>query len=149
MNGLTVRRALDLLALNAGQTLAVIGAAGAVGGYAVQLGVAEGLRVIAVASTSDEPLMKQFGASVFVPRGDDMVAGIREFVPEGVDGLDRRGCDRSADPGRYSRRRRYAAVRGYEGESERSVVIKRVAVSEYARNTAALDSLARRWPMAS
>src|SRR5438874_8659039 len=38
MNGLTVRRALDLLDLRAGQTLLVTGAAGAVGGYAVQLG---------------------------------------------------------------------------------------------------------------
>src|SRR3989304_2527345 len=52
MNGLTVRLALDLLALKTGQTLAVTGAAGAVGGYAVQLGVADGLHVIAVAAPS-------------------------------------------------------------------------------------------------
>ncbi len=49
MNGLTVRLALDRLALYPGQTLGVTGAAGAVGGYAVQLGVSDGLRVIAVA----------------------------------------------------------------------------------------------------
>src|SRR5262245_31863361 len=48
MNGLTVRLALDKLALRPGQTLGVTGAAGAVGGYAVELGVADGLRVIAV-----------------------------------------------------------------------------------------------------
>ena len=49
MNGLTVRLALDRLALRPGQTLGVTGAAGAVGGYAVELGVSDGLRVIAVA----------------------------------------------------------------------------------------------------
>jgi NADPH:quinone reductase len=46
MNGLTVRLALDRLALTPGQTLGVTGAAGAVGGYAVELGISEGLRVI-------------------------------------------------------------------------------------------------------
>jgi NADPH:quinone reductase len=56
MNGLTVRLALDLLGLTRGQTLAVTGGAGAVGGYAVQLGKADGLRVIADASDSDEQL---------------------------------------------------------------------------------------------
>jgi len=49
MNGLTVRLALDRLALRPGQTLGVTGAAGAVGGYSVEVGVADGLRVIAVA----------------------------------------------------------------------------------------------------
>jgi NADPH:quinone reductase-like Zn-dependent oxidoreductase len=50
MNGLTARLALDLLSLRPGQTVAVTGAAGAVGGYAVQLAKAGGLRVIADAS---------------------------------------------------------------------------------------------------
>ncbi len=40
MNGLTARAALDALALEPGQVVAVTGAAGAVGGYAVQLGKA-------------------------------------------------------------------------------------------------------------
>ena len=70
MNGLTVRLALDWLALRPGQTLGVTGAAGAVGGYAVELGVAEGLRVIAVAAPKDEALVKGFGAETVVPRGD-------------------------------------------------------------------------------
>src|SRR5215467_2602903 len=62
MNGLTVRLALDRLALRPGQTLGVMGAAGAVGGYAVELGVSDGLRVIAVASSKDEMLVKRMGA---------------------------------------------------------------------------------------
>jgi NADPH:quinone reductase-like Zn-dependent oxidoreductase len=87
MNGLTVRLALDLLDLRPGQTLAVTGAAGAVGGYAVQLGAREGLRVIAVAAPRDESRVRGFGASVVVPRGDDAIRGIRDAVFSGVDGM--------------------------------------------------------------
>src|ERR1700730_10780088 len=43
MNGLTVRRALDMLALAPGETLAVTGSAGAAGGYAIALGKVAGL----------------------------------------------------------------------------------------------------------
>jgi len=42
MNGLTARQSLDQLALRPGQTLAVTGAAGAYGGYMVQIAKAEG-----------------------------------------------------------------------------------------------------------
>ena len=142
MNGLTVRRALDLLALQPGQTLAVTGAAGAVGGYSVQLGVADGLRVVAVASPEDEPLMRSLGASVFVPRGEAVAQAIRAAVPEGVDGLiDAAVIGRDVlaairDGGAY------AGVRGFEGETERGISIHRVAVSDYARNRSALDALA-------
>ena len=133
MNGLTVRRALDLLALQPGQTLAVTGAAGAVGGYSVQLGVADGLHVVAVASPEDEPLMRSLGASVFVPRGQAVAQAIRAAVPEGVDGLiDAAVIGRDVlaaigDGGAY------AGVRGFEGETERDIPIHRVAVSDYAR----------------
>ena len=67
MNALTARTALDALALPPGATLLVTGAAGAFGGYAVQLGAAEGLRVIAVASEKDESLVRSFGAHESCP----------------------------------------------------------------------------------
>ena len=70
MNGLTTRLALDLLALEPGQILAVTGAAGAVGGYAVQMAKAEGLRVVADASPEDEQLVKELGADLVVGRGN-------------------------------------------------------------------------------
>ena len=69
MNGLTARLALDLLDLEPGQTLAVTGAAGAVGGYAVQLAKAEGLRVVADAAPADEQLVKDLGADIVVAAG--------------------------------------------------------------------------------
>src|SRR6201995_1746623 len=69
MNALTVRAALDVLDLRPGQTLAVSGAAGAVGGYAVQLGQADGLRVIADASPADEKMGPTLGADILAARG--------------------------------------------------------------------------------
>lgn len=87
MNALTVRAALDELALRPGQTLGVTGAAGAVGGYAIQLARAEGLRVIADASPADEDLVAGLGADVVVPRGPGVAARMRQMLPDGVDAL--------------------------------------------------------------
>src|SRR5919205_2941998 len=53
MNGLTARLALDLLDLRPGQVVAVTGAAGAFGGYVVQLAKADGLTVVADAAEAD------------------------------------------------------------------------------------------------
>jgi hypothetical protein len=58
MNGLTARLALDTLGLEAGETVAITGAAGASGGYVVQLAKADGLlRVVADASEQDTRLV--------------------------------------------------------------------------------------------
>ena len=87
MNGLTALMALDMLDLTPGQTVAVTGAAGAVGGCAVQLAKAYGRRVIADAAPSDERLVKELGADVVLPRGDDFPQRVRAAVTGGVDGL--------------------------------------------------------------
>jgi NADPH:quinone reductase-like Zn-dependent oxidoreductase len=142
MNGLTARRALDLMSLPSGDTLLVTGAAGAVGGYAIQLGVAEGLRVIAVSASSDEPLMRKLGAHEFVPREADLVSAVRALAPNGVDGvvdaavLGRKVVGAVRDGGHV------AAVRAFEGEPERGINLHQVRVSDYARNQAALQRLA-------
>ena len=68
MNGLTARLALDLMALQPGQVLAVTGAAGAFGGYVVQLAKADGLTVVADASAADEELVRGLGADLVVRR---------------------------------------------------------------------------------
>ncbi|HEY1567389.1 MAG TPA: NADP-dependent oxidoreductase [Solirubrobacteraceae bacterium] len=85
LNGLTAWQALDLLGLQAGQSLLVTGAAGALGGFAVQLAALRGLRVLAVASPQDEPLVYELGADEFVPRTDDLGAAVRRRAPGGVD----------------------------------------------------------------
>ncbi|TKJ34214.1 NADP-dependent oxidoreductase [Blastococcus sp. CCUG 61487] len=87
MNGLTARLSLDLMGLQPGQVLAVTGAAGAYGGYVVQLAKADGLTVVADASEADEELVRGLGADLVVRRGDDVADKIRQHYPDGVDGL--------------------------------------------------------------
>ena len=86
LNGLTAVQSLDLLALAPGEWLLVTGAAGAVGGFAVELAVLRGLRVVAVARPADEELVRGFGAELFVPATDELGAAIRAVVPGGVHG---------------------------------------------------------------
>lgn len=141
MNGLTARLALDLLALRPGQTLAVTGAAGAFGGYVVQLAKAEGLRVIADASAADTALVRGLGADDVVARGDDVAARIRSLVPEGVDGvadgalLHTKALAAIRDGGGL------AAVRTFPGESERGITVHAVWVRDYAYERDQLDRL--------
>ena len=141
MNGLTVRLALDKLALKPGQTLGVTGAAGAVGGYAVELGVSEGLRVIAMARPEDEALVKRFGADTFIPGGDMAILRIYEAVPGGVDGLiDAAVLDAAALPA-IRDGGKLATVRGFAGPSERGITVEPVRVTSYLHNHEALERL--------
>jgi NADPH2:quinone reductase len=88
LNALTARQALDLLGLAAGDALLVTGASGGVGGFAVQLAVADGLRVIAVAGRDDEDWVASLGAAEVLPRDADLseidaVDGVLDAVPLG------------------------------------------------------------------
>jgi NADPH:quinone reductase len=76
MNGLTARQSLDLLELSPGQVIAVTGAAGAYGGYVVQLAKAGGLTVVADASEKDEKPVASLGADIVVRRGEDVASRI-------------------------------------------------------------------------
>ena len=87
MNGLTAVMALEAVDLPAGEIIAVTGAAGAVGGYVIELAKTRGLRVIADSSPSDEDLVRRLGADWVVPRGPDVAHAIRAIAPEGVRGL--------------------------------------------------------------
>jgi NADPH:quinone reductase-like Zn-dependent oxidoreductase len=87
MNGLTARRALDLLDLPAGAWVAVTGAAGAVGGFAVELAKVDGLRVVADAAPGDVDLVTGFGADEVVPRGDGFAQEVLARHADGVDAV--------------------------------------------------------------
>jgi len=141
MNGLTARLTLDLLGLRPGQTLAVTGAAGAYGGYVVQLAKADGLRVIADASEADTELVRSLGADVVVARGDDVAVRILEAAPGGVDAL----ADGAVLGDKVFAAIRegggFATVRGFSGETERGIVVHPVWVRSYLQEQAKLDRL--------
>ena len=86
LNGLTAAQALDLLALRSGQWLLVTGAAGALGGYALQLAALRGLRTVAVAAPGDEELVRRLGADEFIPRTANLGSAVRQVLPHGADG---------------------------------------------------------------
>src|SRR3954454_17601443 len=141
MNAMTARFALDLMGLQPGQVVAVTGAAGAFGGYVVQLAKAEGLTVVADAAEADEDLVRKLGADVVVRRGDDVAARIRERFPEGVDGL----ADGSVQDAAVLPAVRYGGVvitvRGYRGNDRRDVRVVPVLVRRYAEEREELDRL--------
>jgi NADPH:quinone reductase-like Zn-dependent oxidoreductase len=67
MGALTAWQALvDVAKLQPGQTILIHGGSGGVGSFAVQIAKARGARVIATASTSNQDLLKRFGADVAV-----------------------------------------------------------------------------------
>jgi NADPH:quinone reductase-like Zn-dependent oxidoreductase len=88
LNALTARQALDMIALPPGATLLVTGATGAVGGFATQLAVRDGCRVLAQASDGDEEWVASLGASEVLPRSTDLasigpVDAVLDAVPLG------------------------------------------------------------------
>ena len=141
MNGLTARMSLDLLNLFPGQTIAVTGAAGAYGGYVIQLAKVDGLVVIADASEKDERLVKALGADIVVRRGDDVASRIREHFPNGVDGLadgavlNELVIPAVRDGGAFT------SVRGFQGEPQRKIRFSRTFVMNYDGKFDKLDRL--------
>ncbi|WP_210634115.1 NADP-dependent oxidoreductase [Streptomyces sp. GESEQ-13] len=141
MNAATARLALDTLALPRGATVAVTGAAGAVGGYAIELAKADGLTVVADAAPHDRDLVRGFGADHVVDRGKDVAARVRELVPDGVaglvDGSDQReeAVPAVADGGTL------VALRGWQGPAEGGVTVAPVFVAGVRGDTALLDAL--------
>ena len=141
MNGLTARRSVDLLALKPGQVIAVTGAAGAYGGYVIQLAKAEGLTVIADASEQDEALVKSLGADIVVRRGDDFAERIRQHFPQGVDGLadgavvKEKAIPAVKDGGAFT------SVRGWEGVPTRGIRFSATYARDYGTDWARLDKL--------
>jgi NADPH:quinone reductase len=141
MNGLTARQSLDLLKLSPGQVIAVIGAAGAYGGYVVQLAKAEGLTVIADASEKDEKLVASLGADIVVRRGDDVALRIRRHFPQGVDGLadgavlNELVIPAVRDGGAFT------SVRGFQGIPQRDIHFTATFVRSYAQEFEKLDRL--------
>ena len=88
LNGLTAWAAIKELALAPGQTLVIAGAAGSVGGFALELAAARGISVIAAVSERDRDSVLSLGASDVAAREDgDIGTVVRRLLPEGADAL--------------------------------------------------------------
>lgn len=143
MNALTARLGLDGLGLKPGQTLAVTGSAGALGGFVIQLAKADGLRVIADVSDApaDRELIKQLGADELVARGPGFTGRVRALVPNGVDAvfdtalLNDAALPAVADGGAL------VTVRGWNEPVERGIRVIPVLVATALTDTAKLERL--------
>jgi NADPH:quinone reductase-like Zn-dependent oxidoreductase len=86
--GLTALSLVHGAGAGPGTTVLVVGAAGGVGSYAVQLARQRGARVIGVAHSSDADAVRALGASAVIAydRGD-VPAAVEAAVPSGVDAV--------------------------------------------------------------
>jgi NADPH:quinone reductase-like Zn-dependent oxidoreductase len=86
--GLTALRGLeDVLRLNQGESIVILGASGGIGHVAAQLAQHMGARVFAIASGEDGvTVLKKLGVSAAVDgRKADVLSAAREFAPKGFD----------------------------------------------------------------
>lgn len=142
MNGLTACLGLELLGLQAGQTLAVSGGAGLLASYVIALADVRGLRVIADARPADEELVRGFGADVVVPRGEGFIAAIRDAAGGGVDALFDTALLGSGAFAAVRDGGAVAVVRGWDGSApERGIKIRQVWVRSVLERTDWLDEL--------
>ncbi len=141
MNGLTAQQSLDLLGLSPGQTLAVTGAAGAYGGYVIQLAKTEGLTVIADASEADHELVANLGADIVVRRGDEVATRIREHFSDGVDGLADGAVQNELVIPAVRDGGAFTSVRGFIGEPLRDISFTATMVRTYDGEFEKLDRL--------
>jgi NADPH:quinone reductase-like Zn-dependent oxidoreductase len=141
MNGLTAVQALEKLALPAGATIAVTGAAGTLGAYVVQLAKHAGLTVIADSSEKDVPLVEGLGADTVVARGDDVADRILAAAPGGVDAVvdaavQKELVTRAVKPGGA-----FVSFRGWKGDGTADVRFVVVAVADEYLSHDKLDDL--------
>jgi NADPH2:quinone reductase len=85
--GTTALAAIDALSPADDETILVIGAAGGVGSFFVQLAAVAGANVIAPALPEDHDYLGTLGVSELIDRNADVGAAVREAHPEGVDAI--------------------------------------------------------------
>jgi NADPH2:quinone reductase len=141
MNALTARMALDALELPPGATVAVTGAAGAVGGYAVQPAKAAGLTVIADAADKDRDLVTGLGPDHVLPRGDRFAERVRELRPAGAGGIIGAGLMNAAVAAGVRDGGTIVTLQGFTGTTDLGVRRLPLFVGDRLRDTAALTEL--------
>ena len=141
LNAVAAHLALDALALSPGQPVAITGAAGAVGGYTIQLAKARGLTVIADAVLDGADAVLALGADHVVERGPEFTDEVRSQVQGGVPGLvdganlDTRALPAITDGGAL------ASLKGWSGPGERGISVHPVSSFGSVTDTALLEQL--------
>ena len=86
--GVTALLMLDACAPAAGETVLIVGAGGAIGGYAVQAAARAGATVIATAKPGHEHRLRGLGATETLDyTRQDIVDAVRDRFPAGIDAL--------------------------------------------------------------
>ena len=141
MNGLTATQIIEILDLAPGATVVVVGAAGTLGGYVVQLAKKAGLTVVADAGESDRELLTSLGADRLVDRGVGLAGRLRSIFPDGVEALVDVASIKDdllpaiADGGMY------VSVLGWPGVPQRGIRFEVASVGREYRAHAKLDAL--------
>jgi NADPH2:quinone reductase len=84
---ITALGSLELLGVSAGQRVVIMGAAGAVGGYAVQMARSRGAHVIGTVRGGADEARSLGAEEVFDTKSGDAIAPIHAAHPEGVDAV--------------------------------------------------------------
>jgi NADPH:quinone reductase-like Zn-dependent oxidoreductase len=86
--GLAAFQSVKAVAPAEGETILIVGAAGGVGSYAVQLAARQGARVIATGRSGQEDYLHSLGAAEVIDfASNDVVQAVRASHPQGIDGL--------------------------------------------------------------
>jgi NADPH:quinone reductase-like Zn-dependent oxidoreductase len=141
MNGLTATQILELAALGPGQSILVTGAAGAVGGYLVQLAKRQGLEVIADAAAGDQALVQSLGADHVIARDGDVLAQLRAIRPQGVDAVADAALLHETVLPALSDAGVFVSLRRWKGEPTRGIRYQAAWVPDEYRAQAKLDAL--------
>jgi NADPH:quinone reductase-like Zn-dependent oxidoreductase len=78
---------VDAIEPSEGDVVLIVGAAGGVGAYAVQLAAGRGATIVATALPEDEAWIRGLGASEVIDYSGDVAAAVRSSHPQGVDSL--------------------------------------------------------------
>jgi NADPH:quinone reductase-like Zn-dependent oxidoreductase len=143
MNALTARIALDSLPQRSFGTIAVTGAAGAVGGFAIQLAKHRGYTVIADAAEVDVELVRSLGADYVVPRGNGFADAVRGLQPQGVDAIIDAAVQTLDILPAIRDGGHFVPLRGWSGTLPRGIVAHPVMVSDHVHASATLSEIAQ------
>jgi NADPH:quinone reductase-like Zn-dependent oxidoreductase len=85
VSALAARLLVDAAAVGDGDLVLITGAAGMVGGYALQLAAARGARVIAAVRDTDAKEARRLGAETVLDAGEELELAVRGRWEDGVD----------------------------------------------------------------